>query len=326
MEVLEQFGISAYRTMRGRGAFICETNRGTVLLRETTSKEEKYAKEDYITMEVKRAGYDKVDTFIRTKDGNLLAEDSDKKKYYLKKWYDAVECDVKKYRDVMDAAGAIARMHVGLEKVKMPESVEGGFNIPVSMGLEERYQRKMREMKSLKNYLRKKKKKSVFERTVYETMEQFIKEGNDTIESLAASGYSAFYEKIQKEKIIAHGSCNHHNILNGKGYVAVVNFERAAINVPITDLYDFMRKILEKYNWDIKLAYGIISEYDRIRTISDDEVNVLAHLFAFPEKYFKILDHYYNSSKAWLPDKDVEKLDVALKQNEARLRFVESLK
>lgn len=326
MEVLEQFGISAYRTTRGRGAFICETNRGMVLLRETSSKEEKFAKEYYITEEIKKAGFDKVDAFIKTTEGMLLAEDADKKKYYLKKWYDATECDVKKFNDVMEASKAIARMHKSLEKIIIPDDGENNFHMPMSVSLEEKYQRKMREMKSLRNYLRKKKKKSVFERAVYESMEGFIKEGNDTIESLIISGYSAFYGKIQKEKVITHGSCNHHNILNGRGYVAIVNFERATINVPVTDLYDFMRKILEKYNWDIKLAYGIINEYNSIRSISDDEMNVLAHLFAFPEKYFKILDHYYNSSKAWLPDKDVEKLNVALKQNEARRRFVESLK
>ena len=70
----------------------------------------------------------------------------------------------------------------------------------------------------------------------------------------------------------------------------------------------------------------MIDEYNKVKTISDDELNVLGIMFAFPEKFFKIMNHYYNSSKAWIPDKDIEKLKNVIKQNESRRRFVESLK
>ncbi|MDD6572623.1 MAG: CotS family spore coat protein [Thermoflexaceae bacterium] len=325
MGIFEQFGLSVYRTVRGRGAYICETNQGIKLLRETTCKEEKYAKEDYITSKLTENGFHTVDIFERTVNGNLLAEDEDKKKYYLKKWFDAGECDVKNYNDVLNACGGIARAHVCLNKFRLePESLS--FQIPASVNLKEKYEKKIKEMRSVSNYLRKKKGKSDFERMAFEKMDVFLKEALNTMEYLEQSDYMPVYEQAMKTGTLSHGSCNHHNILNGKGYVAVVNFERANINVQIVDLYDFMRKILEKYNWDIKLAYRMMDEYNRVKTITDEDLIVLSLLFSFPEKYFKIMDHYFNSSKAWIPDKDIEKLNVVVKQNEARLRFVESLK
>lgn len=325
MGVFEQFGLSVYRTMRGRGAYICETNQGIKLLRETSYKEEKYAKEDYITLKLKEQGFATVDIFERTLDGNLLAEDDDKKKYYLKSWFDAGECDVKSFHEVLSACGAIAKVHKYLKNITIvPENVT--FRMPVAISLEERYARKLREMKMVSNYLRKKKGKTDFERTAYESMENFMNEAENTMEYMARTNYSEIFKEASQTGVLAHGSCNHHNILNGRGYVAVVNFERAGINLPITDLYDFMRKILEKYSWDIKLAYRMLDEYNKVNTITEDEMETLALLFSFPEKYFKIMDHYFNSSKAWIPDKDIDKLNVVLKQNEARLRFVESLK
>ncbi len=326
MGVFEQYGLSVYRTVRGRGAYICETNQGIKLLRESTYREEKYYKEDFITRQLKEQGFNWVDTFERTENGTILSEDEDKKRYYLKNWFDCVECDVKSFHDVLSSCSAIARVHVALNRISWIPKPEPDFYVPVMMNLEEKYSKKVKEMISAGNYLRKKKKKSDFERTAFENLKAFLQEADAAMDFLQTSGYQEIYDNAVKNHEISHGSCNHHNILTGRGYVAVVNFERANINVQITDLYDFMRKILEKYNWDIKLAYRMMDEYNRIKTIGESELKILGILFSFPEKYFKIMDHYFNSSKAWIPDKDVEKLKNVLQQNEARVRFVESLK
>ncbi len=338
MDVFDQFGVRVYRTVRSRGAFVCETNKGYKLFRETNEEKGKYAKEDYITCQVALNGYEYVDVFERTAQGELIAEDEDKKRYYMKRWFDAGECDTKVYSDILNACNSIGRLHKVLEKVDVKayknaaadvgesEETPDKFTIPVAGNLDEKYRKKIKEMRSVGNYLKKKKKKSDFERRAFENMAPYIKEAEKTLELINSSGYMGEYEKAVANSTLVHGSCNHHNILNGKGYVAAVSFERACINVPVTDLYDFMRKILEKYNWDIKLAYKMLDEYDKARTISSAELETIAVLFSFPEKFFKLMNHYYNSSKAWLPDKDIEKLDTVIKQNESRLRFVESLK
>lgn len=325
MGVFDQYGISVYRTVRGRGAFICETSDGMKLLRETAYSKEKYAKEDYVTGALYHSGYEAVDIFCKTLAGELFAEDEEKKKYYLKNWFEASECDVKSYHDVMEAVAGIAKVHLYLNKLQIcPEELS--FKIPAAENLKERFGRKYKEMRSINNYLRKKKKKTDFERKAWENMQGFLHEADSAMELLEQFDYTGFFQNALDRCVLVHGSCNHHNILTGKNYVAVVNFERAHINLQITDLYDFMRKVLEKYQWDIKLAYRMIDEYNRLKTIGEEELKLLAVLFGYPEKYFKIMNHYYTSSKAWIPDKDIEKLNVVVKQNEARLRFVESLK
>lgn len=347
MSVFEQYGMSVYRTVRGRGAYICETDQGIKLLRETILGEEKYAKEDYVTRELKEKGYNNVDVFCRTTEGKIIAEDGERKHYYLKEWFDAGECDVKNYNDVLCACKAIAMMHNYLGLIRIPpenvnftrgegeetsgeeaeeESKKHSIHIPTAESLEKKYQRKMKEMCSIRNYLRKKKRKTNFERMACEHLAEYLHEGEGALENITIFRYKDIYDRAVEQNQLVHGSCSHHNILIGKGYEAVVNFERTAINVSIVDLYDFMRKILEKYQWDIKLAYRMMDVYDQEKRITQEDLRVLRCLFSFPEKYFKVMNHYYNASKSWLPEKDMEKLKVVLAQNEARRRFVESLK
>lgn len=68
-----------------------------------------------------------------------------------------------------------------------------------------------------------------------------------------------------------------------------------------------MRKILEKYDWDIQTAYKMMEEYDKIKPVSDTERALLAALFAFPEKFWKVMNYYFNSNKAWIPAKNERK-------------------
>jgi hypothetical protein len=45
----------------------------------------------------------------------------------------------------------------------------------------------------------------------------------------------------------------------------------------------------------------------------------------YPEKFRKIVNHYYNGNKAWIPGKNMEKLILVHKQMELREKFVKYL-
>ena len=82
---------------------------------------------------------------------------------------------------------------------------------------------------------------------------------------------------------------------------------------------------MEKNNWDIKIGYGMINEYDRIKSVTDRDTKLLHALFSFPEKYWKVLNGYYNSNKAWIPEKNTEKLLNVINQNIVRRTFIDTL-
>ena len=67
---------------------------------------------------------------------------------------------------------------------------------------------------------------------------------------LRESDYAGLRKEAIEQGKVCHGEYNQHNVLMLKPGTAVTNFEHWGFDVQISDLYRFMRKILEKYSWD----------------------------------------------------------------------------
>ena len=71
----------------------------------------------------------------------------------------------------------------------------------------------------------------------------------------------------------------------------MTNFGHFSFDVQISDLYCFMRKILEKYNWDVFLARRMLEQYDKIRPISSEEWETIFVRFFSDESRFPLVSH-----------------------------------
>ena len=102
------------------------------------------------------------------------------------------------------------------------------------------------------------------------------------------SGYRDLRRSAIEEGTVCHGEYNQHNVLMLRGSTAVTNFEKWSFDVPTADLYRFMRKVLEKNNWDVQLAREMLRAYHRQRKLSWEEIENLRIRFSYPEKYWKL--------------------------------------
>ena len=93
----------------------------------------------------------------------------------------------------------------------------------------------------------------------------------------------------------------------------------------MSDLYRFMRKVMEKHGWDEFLGYAMLEAYNAVLPMTEDDRNYLYFLFLYPEKYWKQLNYYYNANKAWIPEKNVEKLKTLEAQQGSRNRFLQNV-
>ena len=121
---------------------------------------------------------------------------------------------------------------------------------------------------------------------------------------------------------ICHGDYNQHNVVFLRQGIAVLNFEKASYDVQVADLANFMRKILEKHNWNMGLGMDMLKAYNMIRKLDHQELDQLYIRLAYPEKFWKIANHYFNTSKAWVCGRNLEKLEKFIAQNEARESFL----
>ena len=73
---------------------------------------------------------------------------------------------------------------------------------------------------------------------------------------------------------------------------------------------------------DTSLGAQLLETYEGERPLSRDSRADLYFRLAYPEKFWKIVNFYYNSRKVWTPGKNPEKLSKLLAQEEDKQRFL----
>ena len=60
-------------------------------------------------------------------------------------------------------------------------------------------------------------------------------------------------------------------------------------------------------------------------TNTHKEISLLGFMIAYPEKYWKQVNFYFNNSKSWISEKNIEKIKKAVEQNSVRTAFADCL-
>lgn len=316
-ECLSQYDLEVISLKRGRGAVICETDQGIMLLKQCDVSEKRIQFEDEVLSCLKNNENIYVDDYRRTASGELLSVGADGSKYLLKQWYGGSECDMRSQNDILAGVRQLACLHLKLRRVPPSplwdqKSVEPALLTAV-------YEKRNREFRRIRNYVKQRRKKTDFELLFTGSFEDFYGEAVQAAEQMAEISE-------RRELFLCHGDYNNHHILMDGQQTAVTEFGKMHLDVQIWDLYHFMRKALEKHNWNLRLGKGMLEAYDQILTVKKEEWTYLYLLFLYPEKYWKQLNFYYNSNKAWIPERNVEKLRLLIRQQEIRQQFIQFLR
>ncbi len=314
LSTLEQYSLTPKSTVRTRGALLLRTEQGVLILREFKGSEKKLKKQQELLLTLKERGFF-VDSFLTNQEGELVSRDKDNIPYTLAYWYEGRECDTTSKEDISKSICTLAGLH---KAMKLPIAEEY-----MEKSLEEEYLRHNQEIRKIRKFIRKKGPAGIFEKTYLASVEGFLKKGEEAFLMLKDSGYEELRKESMESGRVCHGEYNQHNVLILKKGTAVTNFAHWDFDVQMADLYRFMRKILEKYGWDVTLAKEMLRTYHRERRITPGEWQNLRVRFTYPEKYWKLANYYYSHNKAWISEKNIEKLRVLIKQKEVWEAFTE---
>lgn len=318
LKVLEQYDLEIISTRRGRGSYICETSQGLKLLCDFQGSEKKMAFQNRILQELKSAGYENVDPALENKDGKLVSMDRDENRYVLKDWFYGRECSPSGERDILEAVENLARLH---RYMCFPREEKEYCGIPLQTELAAR----TKELKKVRSFIRGREPKHPFEQMFLKSFPAFYDQACQA-EELAKNVCS---EENLEEQIrigtVCHGDYNYHHVLFLERGIATTNFGRCRFDFQVCDLYQFMRKILEKQNWNPDLGERMLNTYESGRSLSPTERRILYIKMVYPEKFWKLANHYYGSRKAWIPVRYLQKLDALNRQQEQKRIFLKLL-
>lgn len=322
VELLEQYEIEVLRTRKGRGAIICDTDQGSLIFKEYTGTAEKIALQDRLLKQIAEVGRIRAERILPDREENLFVTDADGVKYILKTWVDGRECSIYDREECLEAVRLLARLHGSME---LPAAECPGI-VPASQQKE--YEKHNRELKRVRRYLQQKGQKTWFEISLQQCFDYFLEQAVTVSEEWKQ--YSEAQEKReaaqQPEKIsFCHGDYQYHNIIRGNEGWFLVNFERCLPDNPVRDIYLLMRKLLEKSSWSLSLGSSLLETYEKVRPISAMSTIDLYYRLAYPEKFWKIANFYFNSGKAWIPGRNQEKLEKLILQEKEKQHFLDEM-
>ena len=316
--LLEQYDIEVIRTRKGRGAILCETGNECLIFKDYTGTVEKLKAQDKLLKFIKEDSSVRAEMIIPTKEGELFVKDSDGISYVLKTFCEGRECDITDREEIICAADALACLHECTKNFR-DETGNIGISIP-----EKEYVKRNRELKRVRKFLLQRTRKTEFELCLQDVYGKYLEQALKVTES-----WLDYHNKEQSEwtktNVICHGDYKYHNIIRDEEGFYFINFEKCMQDNGIRDLYLFMRKIMEKSGWTIPLGKDLIEAYEKQHHMTETEYRDLYHRLAYPEKFWKIVNFYYNTRKAWIPGKNLEKLEKVIKQEDAKRRFLDEV-
>ncbi len=327
--VLAQYELEVSKVNRIRGGFLCDTLQGLKVMTEYKGSILKLELLEKLLQVLREGGMEQVDCLVKNAQGQLFAQDADGRCYIIKDWYTGKECDVKNIRDIRMGTHLLARCHKILSSVKPEDLEQMSEDYETMIGTIKKddtimteYKKRNAELKRVRNYIRKKNHKNEFELELLSYYEMFFEKAHEAYIQAEQSAYEQLQSQSVSQGKWVHGAYHYHNILLDRQTAAVTNWEHCRMDLQISDLYLFMRKVLEKHNWDMKIGSEMLEHYDKVRTITQDEKNILKVFFSYPEKFWKISNQYLNRNKAWIPAKNIEKLQMVAKQNDEKEKFL----
>lgn len=313
--VLEKYGLEESTLSKGRQILLCEREQELYALKEYQGTEKKAEFMRMLGCQLKEQGI-QTDGLVPALDGSCCVEGIDGVRYTLHHWYRGRECDLKNRMEILLAVSWLARFHKACRSFAGQEEIRIESEAPFS-----EYERHKRELKKIYQFIRTRKKKSDFELLYMRCFSDFFSQCQDVCEK--GKQHTAQYPV--EPTAICHGDFHFHNVLFVFGKPVFLNFTHAGYGMQIFDLCTFMRKVLEKYNWDGRLGIEILQEYHRVNPISAASFWQMYYRMAFPEKFWKLANRYYTSNKAWISGQDYKKLETEWKQMPFRKRYLDQI-
>ena len=317
--VLEQYNVAVSSTRKTRGAILCDTDEGLLLLKEVDISQTKVPALLELYEYLESQGYRQADFPVKNREGEYISQSEAGNRFMMKRWGEGRECDVRRTGELLKASGNLAKIHLTMQK-------ELKNNVPASSHLKDEYMRHNRELKKVRKFMRGVSPKGEFEFAFLGCFDKMYHWADVAFKELEDSSYNELYRECIEKGHFIHGEYNYHNIIISQppdqNILMVTNFEKFRRDVQVEDLYYFLRKVLEKHGWKERLGDNMLNAYSAIKPLNKAEMEYLKIRLIYPEKFWKVADSYYRSNKAWISVKSIEKINTAIRQTEEKERFL----
>lgn len=311
------FGIRIAGIKPYRAGYILETNAGKKYIKACQYTKERVQFIHAAKTHLMTHHFTQIDPYCLTTAKQPFLETEDGI-YTMVNLVEGRECEFDDDRDVIKATEALALMHKAGHGF-LPRS--GGL-IPTSLGkLPACLKKRLEDIRKLRR--KAEKERNGFDYLFIEHFEDFYDIGEKSLETLFSSKYNRLVEATLREGMICHHDYSYQNILIKGDKTSVINFDYCNLELKIYDIVNILRRRMRKCNWDIQKARLILDTYRKIEPLERDEMKVMKSMLQFPQKFWRVINRYYNSKRCWAQKNFTQMLEEVIGEKESHMQFME---
>ncbi len=313
-EVYEAYDMQIESIGRGRGAIILRTDKGIRQIASLSGTDERLQQEKDFKDKMYDKGFCYIDRVIPNVDDEIVTCDRYGNPYVCREYFEGRECSFSNIRDLEKAVLNLALLHKAGRELYIEEGSRPLLKMPGNLD------RKVRELRRIRNFIRDRNKKNDFEILYIKSFDYFFEQAEKCLEL-----YCLHFKCDERWIGYCHGSYNYHSVMFCDGYIATTNFDRFHVGYQLMDLYQFLRKTMEKNKYDIEVARDILSAYNQMMHLSREDYEFIYLMYSFPEKFWKISNRYMNTRKSYISPVLVEKLQKVIEDDQEKLKILSEI-
>lgn len=295
-ELLAQYDVSVKKLQYIRSNYYLDTNRGKFMLRKLDLPREQILFNYEVDTHLKDNGFVEINAIYTTKKKSPFALLGDQC-YMMQEYVNCDETDFKNFQDLRETILVLARFHKACRSV---ESKVKDVNVVKIKNIYEYYCKRLGENAKIKKSMLSLKQKSNFEIMFLESAEEYRQLEEMALETINYKLVEELIAEVKKEKLIAHRDYTYHTVNKTDINTYLISqIDTCGYDIQVLDLAHILSKIMQKNDWDSNVLYGLIEDYNSVRTLSANEFNLLKFMMIYPEKYNSICYKYISSKRRW---------------------------
>lgn len=316
-ELQDNYNIKINSISNFRDMFIANTDNGKRLIKISNLKPERINFISEVKEHLYNNGFANIDKNIYTNAGKSCITFRDQS-IYMSKFIDGRECNLDNREETIKCARLLAKLHRASNGFSCSENSSPRSELGRLPGC---YRKRLDEIKKLKKSALKGKMK--FDSLMCQYVDYFYDLGERAISLLDTSDYFELVEDAEKNRNISHHDFNHHNIFVQNDEMYLINFEYCCYDLKIYDLVNLLRRKMRKCEWDIDEAVIILNEYSKIESLCESELDLMKIMLMFPQKFWRVINKYYNSKKSWSEQNYINRLQEVIDEIPYLKAFIE---
>ncbi len=317
--IASKFSIKVKGIKPLRGVYMAYTDKGIKIIKESKKDPEKLLYIHGMKEYIYRRGFHNLDRFLISDQGLPFVTDEGRI-FIMEDFISGRECSFSNPYDRSAAMRTLAQLHIYGQGYITPTGAAERNDIGK---WENNYIKRINNMLDYKKAVTQKKDKDEFDKMFMEDVDFFIEMGWRAYDTLKSSRYKMLCKAAEALRPICHHDYTYHNIIMGKqGRVDIIDFDYSCHELSCYDVAAVIQRVMRRFSFDIDIAMDMLTDYDMVKPITDDELLLILSLSEFPQRFWRITERYYSGKREWSKKKFIKKYHETVDDKAFMMDFV----